>query len=264
MTLVRAGLFNLYFFLLTVAMGLGALWIRWFAREHARERALAYAALWCRLTLRGLRAICGIRIALTGVEHLPDGPVLIASQHQSAFDTLVWLTLVRRPAYVMKRELTRLPLVGPMLLLAGMIPVDRKQGAKALRALLRHADAAVAEGRQIVIFPEGTRVAAGALVALQPGVAALAAHTGLPVVPVTTDSGRCWSRRAFVKRPGTIHIAIGPAIGPEQLRGRPRTALLEAIRSTWASEEVRLAKAARRAGPVSPVDKSVGSMSRQV
>ncbi|WP_428394068.1 lysophospholipid acyltransferase family protein [Lichenicoccus sp.] len=260
MTLVRAGLFNLYFCLLTVAMGLGAFWIRWFAREHA----LAYAGLWCRLTLHGLRVICGIRIALTGVEHLPEGPVLIASQHQSAFDTLVWLTLVRRPAYVMKRELTRLPLVGPMLLLAGMIPVDRQAGAKALRALLRHADAAVAEGRQIVIFPEGTRVAAGESVALQPGVAALAAHTRLPVVPVTTDSGRCWSRRAFVKRPGTIHIAIGPAICPEQLRGRPRAALLEAIRSTWASEEVHFAAAVCSAGRDSPVDKSVGSMSRQV
>ena len=237
MTLVRAGLFNLYFLLLTLVMGLGALWIRWFAKQHA----LAYAALWCRLTLCGLRAICGIRIALTGVEHLPDGPVLIASQHQSAFDTLVWLTLVRRPAYVMKRELTRLPLVGPMLLLAGMIPVDREAAAKALRALLRHADAAVAEGRQIVIFPEGTRVAAGEQVALQPGVVALAAHTRLPVVPVTTDSGRCWSRRAFVKRPGTIHIAISPAIAPEQLRGRPRGALLDAIRSAWESEEMRLA-----------------------
>src|ERR1700712_4356006 len=126
MTLLRAGLFNLYFFLLTLVMGVGAFWIRMFAQH----RALPYARLWCRLTLAGLRVLCGIRIVVSGREPLPDGPILIASQHQSAFDTLVWLTLVPRPAYVMKRELTGLPLVGPMLLLAGMIPVDREAGAK--------------------------------------------------------------------------------------------------------------------------------------
>jgi 1-acyl-sn-glycerol-3-phosphate acyltransferase len=254
MTLLRASLFNLYFFLLTLGMGLGAFWVRLFARRHA----LAYAKLWCRLTLHGLRLICGIRIVLSGAEHLPDGPVLIASQHQSAFDTLVWLTLVPRPAYVMKRELTRLPLVGPMLLLAGMIPVDREAGGRAMRGLLREADAAVADHRQIVIFPEGTRVAAGEVVALQAGVAALASHAGLAVLPVATDSGRCWSRRAFIKRPGTIHIAIAAPIRPDQFAGRPRLALLEAIRTAWSREEARIA------GLPSwekPVDNSVGAVS---
>ncbi len=258
MTLLRAGLFNLYFLLLTVLMGLGAFWIRLFDRP----RALAYAALWCRLTLCGLRLICGIRVALSGAEHLPDGPVLLASQHQSAFDTLVWLTLAPRPAYVMKRELTRLPLVGPMLLLAGMIPVDRDKGAPALRGLLRGADAAARDRRQIVIFPEGTRVADGATVALQPGIVALAAHTGLPVLPVTTDSGRCWSRRAFIKRPGIIHIVISPPIIQAELRGRPRTALLEAIRAAWRREEARLGLHPRLARRDNPVDKSVGAVSR--
>jgi 1-acyl-sn-glycerol-3-phosphate acyltransferase len=158
----------------------------------------------------------------------------------------------------MKRELTRLPLIGPMLLLAGMIPVDREAGAKALRSLLREADAAVANSRQIVIFPEGTRVAAGEVVALQPGVAALAAHTRLPVIPVATDSGRCWSRNSFIKRPGTIHIAIAPPITPEQLKGRPRTALLGAIRDAWSGEEARIVSLPLRD---KPVDKSVGTTS---
>jgi 1-acyl-sn-glycerol-3-phosphate acyltransferase len=254
MTLLRACLFNLYFVLLTVAMGLGAFSIRLFAKRHA----LAYAALWCRLSIDGLRVICGIRIALSGREHLPDGPVLIASQHQSAFDTLVWLTLVPKPAYVMKRELTRLPLVGPMLLLAGMIPVDREAGAKALRSLLRETDIAVADSRQIIIFPEGTRVPSGEVVALQPGIAALAAHTRLPVLPVATDSGRCWSRNAFIKRPGTIHIAIAPAITPEQLKGQPRTALLGAIRNAWSGEEARIVNLP---SGDKLVDKSVGTAS---
>ncbi len=258
MTLLRACLFNLYFLLVTLAMGIGAFWVRLFARD----RALPYAALWCRLVLRGLGVICGVRIVLSGAEHLPQGPVLIASQHQSAFDTLVWLTLLPRPAYVMKRELTRLPLVGPMLLLSGMIPVDREAGARALRGLLHEVDAAVADRRQIVIFPEGTRAAAGEILPLQPGIAALAAHAGLPVLPVATDSGRCWSRRAFVKRPGTIHIAIAAPIAPPAARssgGGGRAALLQAIRAAWSREEARIVNLA---SADEAVDKSVGAMSR--
>ncbi|WP_419731126.1 lysophospholipid acyltransferase family protein [Lichenicola sp.] len=246
MTLLRAGLFNLYFLLLTIVMGLAAFWVRLFARRHA----LAYAQCWARLTLAGLRHICGIGVVVTGAEHLPStGPILIASQHQSAFDTLVWMNLVPRPAYVMKRELTRIPLVGPMLLLAGMIPLERQGGARALRELMRATEAARDDGRQIVIFPEGTRVLAGDAVPLQPGVAALASHAGLPVLPVATDSGKRWSRRAFMKHPGSIHIDIAPAIPAGLRRGQ----LLAEIRRAWISVE------ARRAA-ILPVDKTVGRM----
>ncbi len=243
--LLRATLFNLYFLLLTVAMGLAAFAVRLAARRHA----LGYAKAWAGLTLAGLRVLCGIRVVVTGTEHLPaSGPVLVASQHQSAFDTLVWMNLVPRPAYVMKRELTRIPLVGPMLLLAGMIPVERDGAAAALRRLLSETDRAVADGRQIVIFPEGTRVAAGQRVALQPGIAALAGHSGLPVLPVATDSGRCWSRQAFVKRPGTIHVDIAAPVPP----GLRRAALLAAIAAGWD-------EAASRRQPPHPVDNTVGT-----
>ena len=244
--LLRASLFNLYFLLLTVVMGIAAFWVRLVAPGHA----LGYAKAWAALTLAGLRVLCGIRIVVTGTEHLPASrPVLIASQHQSAFDTLVWMNLVPRPAYVMKRELTRIPLVGPMLLLAGMIPLEREGGTAALRRLLREADKAVADGRQIVIFPEGTRVAAGRRAALQPGVAALANHTGLAVLPVATDSGHRWSRRAFVKRPGTIHIDIASPVPP----GLRREALLTAITVGWDA-----ASTGRTLGQA--VDKAVGDI----
>jgi len=244
LTVLRATLFNLYFLVLTLIMGLAAFWIRFIAPQHA----LPYAKAWARLTLAGLERICGIRTTITGLEHLPAGePVLIASQHQSAFDTLVWMNLVPRPAYVMKRELTRIPLVGPMLLLAGMIPLEREGGARALRELMRETDRAVADRRQIIIFPEGTRVANGAQVPLHPGVAALAGHTGLPVVPVATDSGRCWSREAFIKRPGTIRIDIARPTMPGLRRGP----LLDAIRDGWSN-------AAAPSGD-RPVDMSVGT-----
>ena len=126
----------------------------------------------------------------SGLEHAARAvPALIASQHQSAFDTFVWLTLVPRCCYVLKRELLRIPLFGPLMPLAGMIAVDRERRRRALRGLLRDGERAVREGRQIVIFPEGTRAEPGAMLPLQPGVAALAARTGLPVIPVVTDFG---------------------------------------------------------------------------
>lgn len=244
LTVLRSALFALYFLLLTVLMGVGAFWVR----LVMPQLALGYAKRWAGLTLVGLRVICRIRIEVSGREHLAQpGPVLIASQHQSAFDALVWMNLVPRPAYVMKRELTRIPLVGPMLLLAGMIPLERGGAAAALRQLMRQTDEAVANGRQIVIFPEGTRVEAGRIVPLQPGVAALAGHARLPVLPVATDSGRCWSRRGFIKRPGTIHVDIAAPV-PAGLRRAP---LLAAIRAGWDT-------AGKRNVADNPVDNLVG------
>jgi 1-acyl-sn-glycerol-3-phosphate acyltransferase len=242
MSLVRSAAFNLFFFGLTVLMALATLPLR----ALAPGRLLAYAQLWSRIVLGGLRVICGIRYELRGREYLPrEGPALIASMHQSAFDTLVWMLLVPRPAYVIKRELLRIPLIGPMLRLTGMIAVDRRAGAAALRGLLQEADRAATERRQIVIFPEGTRVAPGEVVPLQPGVAALAARTGLPVIPVATDSGRHWGRRAFRKRPGVIHIALAPPLDP----ALPRAKLMEALAREFKAGAARLA---------APVDNSVG------
>ncbi len=157
--------------------------------------------------------MCGIRLELQGREYLPrGGAALIASQHQSTFDTLIWLTLLPRCCYVLKSELRRIPLFGAMIAPAGMIVVDRKAGAAALRHLMREAERAAREQRQIVIFPEGTRGEPGRVLPLQPGVAAMAARTRLPVIPVVTDSGLRWGRRAFRKRPGTIHVRLLPPI----------------------------------------------------
>jgi 1-acyl-sn-glycerol-3-phosphate acyltransferase len=242
MTLLRSLLFNLWFFGLTAVMALAALPLRAFAPQ----RAIPYARTWIRLVLGGLRLLCDITYEVRGLEHLPpDGPALIASQHQSAFDTLVWALLAPRFAYVLKRELTRIPLFGPMLLLTGMVPVDRDAGAGAVRALLREADRALGERRQIIIFPEGTRVAPGTHAVLHPGVAALAARTKLPVIPVVTDSGRRWGRRTFHKRPGVIHIVLLPPIEP----GLRREALMQRLEAAFAGGAAVLGD---------PVDKSVG------
>lgn len=225
MILIRSTIYNAWFVGATIGLGLFGVGVRVFAKQHS----LWLAQLWSRSLLGGARVICGIRYEVVGGEHLPDGPALIASQHQSAFDTLVWLLLVPRVSYVYKSELADVPLVGPLLASSGQIKLDRGASFAAVKSLLRGADRAVADGRQIVIFPEGTRVAPGVEAAILPGVAALAARTGLPVIPVSTNSGLFWGRQAFLKRPGTVRIVIGPAIPPRQ----GQAALLAALRERW-------------------------------
>jgi 1-acyl-sn-glycerol-3-phosphate acyltransferase len=225
MILIRSILFNLWSFGVSFLLVLPGTIVS-VALPH---RMLDFASFWARVVLAGLGPICGIRLVVTGREHLPmSGPALIASMHQSAFDTLVWMTLLPRCCYVLKEELLRVPLFGRLIPPSGMIAIDRFGGTHSLRQLMQEGVRAAQEERQIVIFPEGTRAAPGEILPLQPGIAALAASTGLPVIPVITDSGLHWGRRAFRKRPGTIHIAVQPPISPG-LRRQELMQRLEAI-----------------------------------
>jgi len=231
MTLLRSLLFNLFYFTSTALLLIPgiAVWLLF------PSRSLALATLWARVELTAARLICGIKLEVTGREHLPQGAALIASRHESAFDTLVWLLLVPRASYVMKQELTRIPIFGGMVRPAGMIPVDRDDGGSAMRALMRAGADAAKAGRQIIIFPEGTRMDPGRVVELQPGIAALAAATRLPVIPVVTDSGSYWGRRAFRKRPGTIRIVILPPLPAGLTRGALMDGLGDAMRAGMAA-----------------------------
>jgi 1-acyl-sn-glycerol-3-phosphate acyltransferase len=210
MITLRSALFNLIFFLVTFVLTMAATVVRWVAPQHV----LGMAMLWARVMVACAHSICGIRVEVTGLERIPGGAALIASRHQSAFDTFVWMTLLPRCCYVLKQELLRIPLFGKLIIGSRMIAIDRTAGSAALRALLREGDRAVREARQIVIFPEGTRSEPGNVRELQTGVAALAVRTKLPIIPVATDSGQCWGRRAFHKRPGVIRIVVGEPIPP--------------------------------------------------
>jgi 1-acyl-sn-glycerol-3-phosphate acyltransferase len=222
---LRSAVFNVVFFAVTFVMTVLASAVRIVAPRHVIDVGM----LWARTLVAAVRVICGIRLEVSGLEHLPQGAALIASRHQSAFDTFVWLTLLPRCCYVFKDELLRIPLFGPLIAASGMIAVDRDAGGAAIRALLRQADRAIREQRQIVIFPEGTRSEPGSPGALQSGIAALAARTGLPVIPVSTDSGRFWGRRAFRKQPGTIRIVIGSPIPARTERKALMRALEDAM-----------------------------------
>jgi 1-acyl-sn-glycerol-3-phosphate acyltransferase len=219
-------LFGSLLFNLTLFGGaaLGGVYGHWLKRT-APDRLLGYGQAWARLMLRALGAFCSVGFVVRGRENLPPGGVILAAQHQSAFDTLVWLTVLDRPCYILKQELTRLPIFGSLLEPAGQIALDRAGGAASLRHLITQVNAALAAGKQIIIFPEGTRVAPGVRGELQPGIVALARASGVPVVPVSTDSGRYWGRNAFRKRPGIIDITLHPALP----RGLGRQEMLAAL-----------------------------------
>jgi 1-acyl-sn-glycerol-3-phosphate acyltransferase len=225
MTLLRSALFNLFFFASTFLMTVPAAVIA----VLAPGRVMSWAKSWAKLQIRAARLICGIRVQVSGWGNLPPAPVLIASRHESAFDILVWIALVPAACFVVKQELSRIPLFGRCIIATGMICVDRTAGGAAMRALLRGGKRACAEHRHIIIFPEGTRVDPDQHPALQPGVAALAAHTGLPVVPVLTDSGRLWGRHSFRKRPGTIRVIIQQPLP----RKTGREAILTALQAAF-------------------------------
>lgn len=210
MLFLRSAAFNAVMFGVCFVL---SLWARLLTGCKDQEHILRMGQLWSRITLAALSRCCKVDIVLHGKEFLPTGgPALIAAQHQSAFDILFWLTALPRPAYVLKQELVKVPVFGPLLPNAGFIAVDREGGGPALRKMVAQCRQAAARGRQIVIFPEGTRVAAGERGTIQPGILALARALQLPVIPASTDSGRVWGRKSFKKRPGTITVTVHPPL----------------------------------------------------
>ena len=168
--------------------------------------------VWARGLLAMLGLFCNLRHRVVGHENLPSGPVLIAAKHQSAWETLALVVLLERPVFVLKEELLRVPLTGWHFRKAGNIGIDRRLGSRALRAMVPAARAAVAAGHQVVVFPEGTRVAVGERGMYQPGIAALYARLTVPCIPVAVNSGQFWARRSAIKHPGVITLAFLPAM----------------------------------------------------
>lgn len=208
MTPIRSLLYSAWFYSVCTSMVLLGQLVTLMPKRWMKP----YARCWSRVVLAGL-PLCGVRVVVTGRENLSaGGPMLIASMHQSAFDTLLWWNMVDDCRYVVKAELMNIPLFGRLARLSGQIAVDRSGGAATMRGLLREGGKALAEGAQVVIFPEGTRVRAGEVAPLQPGIAALANRSGAIVIPVVTDSGYCWSRGLLGMRAGVIHVDIRPPL----------------------------------------------------
>jgi 1-acyl-sn-glycerol-3-phosphate acyltransferase len=158
-----------------------------------------------------LARLAGTRLVVDGA--IPPGAFLIAVKHQSMFETVEIVRLARTPVIVLKRELAEMPLFGWTTRRYGVIPVDRDAGARALREMVALGKKAIAAGRPVVIYPEGTRVKPGETPQLRSGFAGLYRALGLPVVPVAVDSGRLWGRN-LPRRGGTVHFLIGEPISP--------------------------------------------------
>ena len=187
-----------------------------------RKATLAVVLSWVDMHHLLARHVLGIRIRIEG--EIPRGPLLIAVKHQSMFETLEMVRIANLPIIVMKKELGNIPFFGVLTRRYGVIEVERSAGAKALRALVEEGREAVARGRPVIIYPEGTRVRVGEMPELKSGFAALYRALALPVVPVALDSGRLWGR-GFVHRSGTVTIRFGETIPP----GLPRREIEERV-----------------------------------
>jgi 1-acyl-sn-glycerol-3-phosphate acyltransferase len=222
---LRSLIFNVLFYVNLIAfMVLGCVFY-----ITPRRWSIEALKVWGRASLWLLRVIVGLKVEVRGRENLLPGPVLVASKHQSLWETFALLPLFDDPAVVLKRELTLIPLFGWFALKFKMIAVDRSAGSKALRLLLDDAEKAKLAGREIIVFPEGTRQSPDAEPAYQAGTAALYRKLDLPCIPIALNSGLYWPRRKFLRLPGTVVVEILPAIQPGLDRRRFDTALQASI-----------------------------------
>ena len=207
MQLLRSLVYAAIFYPATILFVLAGAGVTVFGREPTRSLVRSWTDFHHLLA----RAILGIRTEVDGV--IPQGAALIAVKHQSMFETLEMERIADTPVIVLKRELSRIPVFGWLTRRYGVIAVDRSAGPAALREMVAAGREAVASGRSIIIYPEGTRVPAGCSPKLRSGFAGLYRALGLPVVPVAVDSGKLWTR-GLLKKAGTVHIKIGETIPP--------------------------------------------------
>ena len=232
MIILRSILFNLLFYLNLVVLLLVAL----VTLVLPRRAVLRMADLWGRVSVWLLRVVCGTKVELRGVGNLPEGAVIVAAKHQSTWETFALLKLFDDFTFIVKRELMWIPIFGWCMWKGGMIPVDRGARSQALTDMTERAKAEVHRGRQLVIFPEGTRRPPGAEPRYKFGVAHLYAELGVPCVPVALNSGLFWPRRAFRRLPGTIVAEFLPPIQP----GLGKEAFLQRLQADIEAATARL------------------------
>lgn len=235
---LRSLLFNVLFYLNLVVLLIAAIP----TLVMPRGAIMQVAKLWGRSTLWLLRVVCGIGVEWRGLEKLPPGGILVAAKHHSTWETFALLTQFPDPAYVIKRELTWIPFFGWYALHGRMIPVDRGAGKSALAGMMNEARKAFAEGRQLIIFPEGTRRAAGAEPKYKFGIAHLYAESGVPCVPVALNSGLFWPRHRFLRFPGTITAEFLDPIQP----GMEKAAFFAKVQDEIETATARLIAEGRR------------------
>lgn len=232
MLVARSVLYNFLFYLNLLAYVIAALP----TLVMPRRGIIVVAKLWARTNLWLLRVVCGTRVELRGLAKIPPGPLLVASKHQSLWETFALLPVFPDPAYIMKRELMWIPFFGWYAWKAGMIPVDRKRRSQALADMSACARRELARDRQIIIFPEGTRRSPGAEPKYKYGVVHLYAELGVHCLPIALNSGLFWPRRSIRRNPGTIRMEVLDPIPP----GLPKEVFFERLQRDVETATARL------------------------
>ncbi len=187
--------------------------------------------VWC------AKWICGINYLFKGYENFPDAPAIILSKHQSAWETIFLLANLPRPlVFVFKKEILYIPFFGWGIALLRMIPIDRKQGKNAFKSVVAHGKRRLKDGQWIIMFPEGTRIPVGQQGKYKSGGTRLAVETGAVVVPIALNSGECWPKNSFIKKPGTVTVSVGKPISSE---GKTPDELMEQVEQ-WIESEMRV------------------------
>ena len=195
-----------------------------------------FTTRWCWIGIQAARLICGIRFRVQGMDNLPDGPAILLSKHQSAWETLFYTILMPRPlVFIFKRELLWIPFFGWGIGLLRMIAINRRATRDSFEQIVAQGSRRLAQGCWVMLFPEGTRIPVGKAGQYKSGGVRLALRTGTPVVPIAVNSGECWPRNSFVKYPGMITVSIGKPIAPA---GHDASSLMGEVED-WIEGEMR-------------------------
>jgi 1-acyl-sn-glycerol-3-phosphate acyltransferase len=231
--IVRSILFNILFYLNLTLLLLAAV----VTFVLPRRGILGMATIWGLTSMWLLRVVCGTKVEFRGLDKLPKGgAMIVAAKHQSTWETFALLWLFPDFTFIVKRELMWIPLFGWFMVKGRMIPVDRGAGSQALTDMTARARTEIRSGRQLVIFPEGTRRAPGAEPRYKFGVAHLYAEVGVPCVPIALNAGLFWPRRSFLRLPGTILVEVLDPIPP----GADKEAFLKRLQDTIETATARL------------------------
>jgi 1-acyl-sn-glycerol-3-phosphate acyltransferase len=211
-----------------------------------RRAIMNIASLWARSSIWLLGVVCNVRVEYRGLEKIPKGPLIVASKHQSMWETFALLQFFDEPLFILKRELKWIPLFGWYLIKCDMIAIDRAAGGKTLLKMTRRAGEAVRRGRQLIIFPEGTRRPVDAEPDYKTGIAQIYVDCGVNCLPVALNSGLFWPRRTFMRYPGTLVVEfldlLPPGLSRREFIARVSTVIEDATRPLVAAGRVEQAR----------------------
>ncbi|MCK1708900.1 MULTISPECIES: lysophospholipid acyltransferase family protein [unclassified Bradyrhizobium] len=235
---LRSLVFNVLFYAVLVGLAIVAL-----PTFLMPARALlTVAGWWAKASIFLMRVICNIKVEVRGAEKIPEGPLLVVAKHQSFWETFALMPFFNRPIFILKRQLMHIPVFGQFLRKIEMIAINRSAGVKALLDMTRRARAAVRSGRQLLIFPEGTRRPPGAPPDYKTGFAQIYSACGVQCLPIALNSGLFWPRRTFMRYPGTLVVEFLDPLPP----GLPKDEFIARVRDVIEDATGRIVEAGRK------------------